>query len=443
MIPHVTDAIKEFVARPATRASTSCWCEIGGTVGDIEGLPFFEAIRQLGNELPRGNAVLHPPDPAALHPDGRRAEDQADPAFGEGAALDRHPARHPAVPLPTRRSPTDERRKIALFCNVRAERGDPGARRRHHLRRAARLSRRGPRRARCWPPSASTTAPSPTSSAGRRSSDAHRQPEGEVTIAVVGKYTGLKDAYKSLIEALSHGGIANKVQGQARVDRDPRSSSSEDPAPYLENVHGILVPGGFGERGSEGKILAAKFARERKVPYLRHLLRHADGGDRGGAQPGRHRGGRLDRVRPDRGAGRRPDDRMDAGQRAGEARARRRPRRHHAARRLSGARCARAAKVAEIYGDDADLRAPPPPLRGQHRLPRAAGAGRPALLPACRPTASCPRSIEIPTIPGSSACSIHPELKAAPVRAAPAVRQLHRAPRSSRAGWSSENATIR
>ncbi|MCE3590315.1 CTP synthetase, partial [Escherichia coli] len=89
-------------------------------------------------------------------------------------------------------------------------------------------------------------------------------PEGEVTIAVVGKYTGLKDAYKSLIEALHHGGMANKV----KVNLDWIESEifeQEDPTPYLQKVHGILVPGGFGERGSEGKILAAKFAREKKV----------------------------------------------------------------------------------------------------------------------------------------------------------------------------------
>jgi CTP synthase len=94
-----------------------------------------------------------------------------------------------------------------------------------------------------------------------------RNPEGNVTIAIVGKYTGLKDAYKSLIEALSHGGIANKV----RVNLDWIESEvfeREDPSPFLENVNGILVPGGFGQRGSEGKIRAVKFARERQVPYF-------------------------------------------------------------------------------------------------------------------------------------------------------------------------------
>ena len=132
-----------------------------------------------------------------------------------------------------------------------------------------------------------------------------RNPEGDVTIAIVGKYTGMKDAYKSLIEALSHGGIANKV----KVNLDWIESEvfeNEDPAPFLEHVNGILVPGGFGQRGAEGKIKAAQFARERQRAVFRHLLRHADGGDRSRAQSVRHRGGELDRVR------RRPRSRWSA-----------------------------------------------------------------------------------------------------------------------------------
>ncbi len=117
-----------------------------------------------------------------------------------------------------------------------------------------------------------------------------------MTIAIVGKYTGLKDAYKSLNEALFHGGIANRVKVKLEWI-ESEIFEREDPAPYLEDVHGILVPGGFGERGSEGKILAARFARTRKRALLRHLLRHADGGDRGGARPRRHHEGRLHRVR--------------------------------------------------------------------------------------------------------------------------------------------------
>ena len=130
-------------------------------------------------------------------------------------------------------------------------------------------------------------APAPKLGKWQTISNAIANPEGEVTIAIVGKYTGLKDAYKSLNEALFHGGIANRVKVKLEWI-ESEVFEGEDPAPYLENVHGILVPGGFGERGSEGKILAARFARERKRALLRHLLWHADGGDRGGARSGRH-----------------------------------------------------------------------------------------------------------------------------------------------------------
>ena len=228
-----------------------------------------------------------------------------------------------------------------------------------------------------------------------------------MTIAIVGKYTGLKDAYKSLNEALFHGGIANRVKVKLEWI-ESEIFEREDPAPYLEGVHGILVPGGFGERGSEGKILAARFARERKRALFRHLLRHADGRDRGGAQSRRHRRGRLHRVRPERGAGGRPDDRVDARQRAREAPPGRRPRRHHAARRL----CRRARPRAAASPRSTAARE----ISERHRhryevntqLSRAARGGGRALLPACRPTACCPRSSSCPTIPGSSACSSTP-----------------------------------
>jgi CTP synthase len=97
--------------------------------------------------------------------------------------------------------------------------------------------------------------------------DRIHNPEGEVRVAIVGKYTQLEDAYKSIAEALTHGGIANRVQGPAEWI-DAEIFEREDPAPHLEGFHAILVPGGFGERGTEGKIKAAEFARERKVPYL-------------------------------------------------------------------------------------------------------------------------------------------------------------------------------
>ena len=227
-----------------------------------------------------------------------------------------------------------------------------------------------------------------------------------MTIAIVGKYTGMKDAYKSLIEALSHGGIANKV----KVNLDWIESEvfeNEDPAPFLEHVDGILVPGGFGQRGAEGKIRAAQFARERQVPYFgicfgmqmavieaaRNLCGiEAANSTEFGATPR---------------AGRRPDDRMDEGQRAAEARRRRRSRRHHAARRLSGGAAARLARRRDLSGDR-DFRAPPPPLRGQHRLQGPPGAARHALFRHVARRAVCRRSSNTTIIPGSSACSSIP-----------------------------------
>ncbi|HKG73985.1 MAG TPA: CTP synthase [Aestuariivirgaceae bacterium] len=264
VIPHVTDAIREFVLG-GNEGYDFVLVEIGGTVGDIEGLPFFEAIRQLGNELPRASVIyIH----LTLLP--------YIPSAGE---LKTKPTQHSVKELRSigiqpnillcradRPLPDNERRKIALFCNVRPSAviqaldvksiyDVPVAYHREGLD-AEVLEAFGIK-----------DAKQPDLSRWRLISDRIWNPEGEVNIAVVGKYTGLLDAYKSLNEALVHGGIANKV----RVNLDWIESEifeSQDPSPHLEGVHGILVPGGFGERGSEGKIRAATFARSRNVPYF-------------------------------------------------------------------------------------------------------------------------------------------------------------------------------
>jgi CTP synthase len=264
VVPHVTNAIKDFI-RDGNDGYDFVLCEIGGTVGDIEGLPFFEAIRQLGNDLPRHHAIyIH----LTLLP------------FVSGAGeLKTKPTQHSVKELRSigiqpdillcrtdRPIPDSERAKLALFCNVRPsaviEARDvdniyavPEA---YH---AAGLDREVLMAFGIEPQG------EPDLARWRLINERIRNPEGNVTIAIVGKYTGLKDAYKSLIEALSHGGIANKV----RVNLDWIESEvfeREDPSPFLENVNGILVPGGFGQRGSEGKIRAVKFARERQVPYF-------------------------------------------------------------------------------------------------------------------------------------------------------------------------------
>ncbi|MEO1200075.1 MAG: CTP synthase [Pseudomonadota bacterium] len=264
VIPHVTDAIKAFVLNGNDDVDFVL-AEIGGTVGDIEGLPFFEAIRQLGQELPRGDSVfIH----LTLLP--------FIPSAGE---MKTKPTQHSVKELRSigiqpdillcrcdRPIPEDERRKLALFCNVRessviqAMDADtiyavPVAYHQEGLDaevlRAFGLDSAG----------------DPDISSWNEIARRIRQPEGEVTIGVVGKYTGLLDAYKSLNEALVHGGVANRIK--VRVEWiESEVFEREDPTPLLEQVHGILVPGGFGMRGSEGKIRAAQFARERNVPYF-------------------------------------------------------------------------------------------------------------------------------------------------------------------------------
>ena len=264
VIPHVTDAIKDFVL-DGNEEYDFVLCEIGGTVGDIEALPFFEAIRQLGNDLARGQCIyIH----LTLMP--------YIPAAGE---LKTKPTQHSVKELRSigiqpdillvrcdRPIPQTERNKLALFCNVResavitAQDVDsiydvPLAYHAEGLD-AEVLAAFGIDYARGldltrW----------------QEISDTIHNPEGEVTIAIVGKYTGLKDAYKSLIEALQHGGIANKVKVNLEWI-ESETFEKEDPAPWLESVNGILVPGGFGERGAEGKIAAAGFARTRNVPYF-------------------------------------------------------------------------------------------------------------------------------------------------------------------------------
>jgi len=264
VIPHVTDAIKQFVL-DGNEGVDFVLVEIGGTVGDIEALPFFEAIRQLGNELPRGACVyIH----LTLLP--------WIPSAGE---LKTKPTQHSVKELRSigiqpdilmcradREMPKAERRKIALFCNVREEAVIQALDVRSIYDVPLAYHAEG-LDAQVLEAFGITGAPQPDLSRWEKISANVANPEGEVTIAIVGKYTGLKDAYKSLMEALVHGGISNRVKVNLEWI-EAEVFEREDPAPYLEGVDGILVPGGFGERGAEGKILAAKFARERRVPYF-------------------------------------------------------------------------------------------------------------------------------------------------------------------------------
>ena len=264
VIPHVTDAIKRFVLNDPGGVDFIL-CEIGGTVGDIEGLPFFEAIRQLGNELPRGQSCF-------IHL-------TLLPFIASAGEMKTKPTQHSVKELRSigiqpdilmcrcdRPIPADEKRKIGLFCNVR-ESAVIEARDIDTIYDApARYHEEG-LDSEVLAVFGMDHAPAPNLQKWSDIVARVREPEGTVTIAIVGKYTGLLDAYKSLIESLVHGGIANKVRVEVKW---LESEKFEDPDSlyHLEDVHGILVPGGFGERGAEGKVAAAQFARERRVPYF-------------------------------------------------------------------------------------------------------------------------------------------------------------------------------
>ena len=266
VIPHVTDAIKKFVDSDLTDEDFVI-VEIGGTIGDIEGLPFVEAIRQLGNEMGRDHSLF-------IHV-------TLVPYIGAAGELKTKPTQHSVKELLSlgiqpdivmcrcdREIPADGRQKLALFCNVRPDRviqaldvdtiydvpvayHDQGLDEQVLKYFGLHKGRESEVDLTRWQDIVHTT----------------RSPEGEVNIGIVGKYTNLMDAYKSLNEALAHGGIANKVKVNLNW-LESEIFESDDTVQQLADCDGILVPGGFGERGAEGKINAARFAREHGVPYF-------------------------------------------------------------------------------------------------------------------------------------------------------------------------------
>jgi CTP synthase len=263
VIPHVTDAIKAFVRADLTDEDFVI-CEIGGTVGDIEGLPFLEAIRQLGNELGRERSLF-------LHV-------TLIPYIAAAGELKTKPTQHSVKELQSvgikpdilvcraeREIPKEERRKIGLFCNVREEAVIPAldVKSIYAVPRAYHEEGLDDEVCRHF----QLDAPQPDLSRWDYVTQRIAQPDGEVTIGVVGKYVSLLDAYKSLAESLAHGGIANNVKVNVSW-LDSEIFESDGTLHQLEGVNGILVPGGFGERGAEGKIAAAQFARERQIPYF-------------------------------------------------------------------------------------------------------------------------------------------------------------------------------
>lgn len=264
VIPHITNAIKDFI-REKDGTADFVLCEIGGTVGDIESLPFLEAIRQFGNEVGHARALfLH----VTLLP--------YIPAAGE---LKTKPTQHSVKELMSagirpdillcradRLFGEDERGKIALFCNIDFKNVIPALDVSSIYEVPLTYHKEG----------LDNQVMASFGIEDVKSLDLSiwenivrniKEPEGEVTIAIVGKYTNLTDSYKSLNEALIHGGIANKVKVNLKFI-EAEIFEKEEPEHYLSGVNGILVPGGFGERGAEGKVRAVRYARERKIPYF-------------------------------------------------------------------------------------------------------------------------------------------------------------------------------
>jgi len=263
VIPHITDAIREFITSNLTDEDFVL-CEIGGTVGDIEGLPFLEAIRQVRNELGRERTMfvhltLVPYIPSAGELKTKPTQHSVKELLNVGIQPDLLLCRA------DREIPESERRKIALFCNVREEAVIPALDASTIYGVPVSYHEEGLDEQVCKHFGLET--PAPDLSRWIEIQDRVMGPEGEVRIAIVGKYTGLMDAYKSLSEALDHGGIANNVK--VNMDWiDSEIFESDDTVEQLNGVHGILVPGGFGERGAEGKVSAVRFARERSIPYF-------------------------------------------------------------------------------------------------------------------------------------------------------------------------------
>jgi CTP synthase len=266
VIPHVTNAIKEFALNEVDDVDFVI-CEIGGTVGDIESLPFIESIRQLRNDLGRDNTVsVHTTLVPWINAAGELKTKPTQQSVRELSSLGVQP--EVLLCRCDRPLPESEREKIALFCNVPKSaviealdaRNIYDVPLQYHeaglddeVLRAFRID----------------DAPAPELAVWRDIMDRIDHYESEVTIGVVGKYVGLPDAYKSLREALIHGGVANRTKVTIQwIDAELFEHPDSDVVAELEPLHGILVPGGFGERGSEGKIASVKFAREREIPFF-------------------------------------------------------------------------------------------------------------------------------------------------------------------------------
>ncbi len=268
VIPHVTGEIKDFVLADPGEGVDFVLVEVGGTVGDIEGLPFFEAIRQLGQELPRGHACfIH----LTLLPFIKTAGEMKTKPTQHSVKELRSIGIQPDILLCRCEMPIpeSERKKLGLFCNVRPSAVIQAMDSANIYAVPLDYHVQGLDTEVLDVFGMTDTAPKPDLTAWEQISHTLSHPDGEVNIAIVGKYTALTDAYKSLIEALIHGGVANNIRVKLDwIEGEAFEREEQLIGERLKSVHGVLVPGAFGERGSEGMIRAVQFAREHAIPYF-------------------------------------------------------------------------------------------------------------------------------------------------------------------------------
>ncbi|MBV7397080.1 CTP synthase [Mameliella sediminis] len=426
VIPHVTNEIKDFISIGEDEVDFML-CEIGGTVGDIEGLPFFEAIRQFSQDKPRGQCIfmhltLLPYIKASGELKTKPTQHSVKELRSIGLAPDILVCRSEG-PIPQK-----EREKLALFCNVRPDSviaaqdlssiyDAPLAYHREGLDQAVLDAFQ------------ISPAPKPDLTKWEDVSDRIHNPEGEVTVAIVGKYVQLEDAYKSIAEALTHGGMANRVKVNVEWV-DAETFEGEDPAPHLEKYDAILVPGGFGERGTEGKIKAAQFAREHKVPYLGICLgmqmavieaaRNVAGVAKAGSEEFDHEAGEKrfepvvyhlkEWVQGNEKVNRRPDDAKGGTMRLG----------------AYDAVLSEGSKVAKVYGTNA--------IDERHRHRYEVDIAYKDQLETCglvfsgmSPDGRLPEIVEWPDHPWFIGVQFHPELKSKPFDPHPLFRDFVRA----------------
>ncbi|KUF11225.1 CTP synthase [Pseudoponticoccus marisrubri] len=426
VIPHVTNEIKDFISIGEDEVDFML-CEIGGTVGDIEGLPFFEAIRQFSQDKPRGQCIfmhltLLPWIKASGELKTKPTQHSVKELRSIGLAPDILVCRSEG-PIPQK-----EREKLALFCNVRPDSVIAAQDLRSIYEAPLAYHREGLDQA-VLDAFQIHPAPKPILDKWEDVNDRIFNPEGEVTVAIVGKYTQLEDAYKSIAEALTHGGMANRVK--VRVEWvDAELFEREDPAPYLEQYDAILVPGGFGERGTEGKIKAAQYARENDIPYLGICLgmqmavieaaRNVAGVAKAGSEEFDHEAGEKrfepvvyhlkEWVQGNEKVNRRPDDAKGGTMRLG----------------AYDAVLSKGSRVAEIYGRTAIDE------RHRHRYEvdityRKTLEEKGLCFSGMSPDGKLPEIIEWPDHPWFIGVQFHPELKSKPFDPHPLFRDFVRA----------------